>query len=62
METVADSRMIRNREFVDLLSDFSRLRNRAAHIQDPDFETYSRTMKLVIDIDQPGLIFQVLGV
>jgi tetratricopeptide (TPR) repeat protein len=62
METVADSRMIRNREFVDLLSDFSRLRNRAAHIQEPDFETYSRTMKLVIDIDQPGLIFQVLGV
>ena len=58
---IAQPGKIRDREFVDLLSDFARLRNCAAHIQDPDESTHIKTMNLVVGENGPGILLQILG-
>jgi tetratricopeptide (TPR) repeat protein len=55
----AAGRRIRHRAFVERLTEFGRLRNGVAHLQDADANKIDDILALVVNRGQPGLIFEV---
>ena len=55
-------RILIDKKFLKRLNSFGEVRNKAAHIGDPDTHELWSKVSVVIDNDRPGILFDALGI